>query len=280
MSFILDALKKSEAERQLGEVPSLQSGSPVPAPQQRSRSWLLPLFGVFLVVIIFVWFWNQPHSNKVKPSLNQPLAINAASVPKPRVKQTQPQSKLSSTKQSPLTDYTPPVVLPTDIEEIDRAADGKTIANPLNTTAEIVSSEEIPATSQSASDTEEQRVARLQKQRAAELAEDKALVEAVKQRLASERAAKEKAELEQQPAAQESRLNTVSLNELPASVRAEIPEINITMQVYSEDPAARFAIINGKRYKQTEQVADKLILEQILRQGIILKFRQYLILVD
>lgn len=277
MSFILDALKKSEAERQLGEVPSLQSGSPVPTPQQRSRSWLLPMFGVFLVAIIFALFWNQPHTSKVEPSLNQPLAINVASGPKSRVKQTQPQSKLSSTEQSPLTDYTPPVVLPTDIEGIDLATDAEPSPNSHNAMQNSTPSEDAPATSVAASVSEEQRVARLQKQRADELAEDKALVAAVEQRLASERAAK--AELEQQPAVQKSRLSTVNLNELPASVRTQIPEINITMQVYSDDPAARFAIINGKRYKQTDQVADALILEEILRQGIILKFRQYFILV-
>lgn len=277
MSFILDALKKSEAERQLGEVPSLQSGSPVPAPQQRNRFWLLPLLGVVLVAIIVAWFWGLPGTNGVASSLNQPVTNNTASTPGSLVNQAQSELKLPRTELSPLTDYTPPVLISADTEGLNSATAATLNSNSLNTTTESVPSEGLPVTSVTTAASEQQRVARLQKQRAAELAEDQALVAAVEQRLASERAAKAKIE---KPIVQKNRTNTVSLNELPASVRAEIPDIKITMQVYSEDPAARFAIINGKRYKQTEQVADKVFLEQILRQGIILKFRQYLILID
>ncbi|MCF6264449.1 MAG: general secretion pathway protein GspB [Xanthomonadales bacterium] len=277
MSFILDALKKSEAERQLGEVPSLQSGSTVTATQSRSRSWPLPLFGVVLLAIVLGWFWGQSETNNVASGLTELTATTTAPVTDPPVEQTLPQVKLPETVRSPLTDYTPPAVIPTAAKIADSDTAENTQANAGQSTTATAPDQDVPATAVTAAANEQQRVARLKKQRAAELVEDQALVAAVEQRLANERATK--AEIKK-PVAQKNQANTVSLNDLPASVRADIPDIKITMQVYSEDPAARFAIVNGKRYKQTDQLADELILEQILRQGIILKFRQYLILID
>ncbi|MCF6225306.1 MAG: general secretion pathway protein GspB [Xanthomonadales bacterium] len=274
MSFILDALKKSEAERQLGEVPSLQSGATVAATQARNRSWLLPLFAVVLLAIVLGWFWAQSETNSVGSSLNESTVVTTAPVAEPPVEQALPPAKLAKIERSPLTDYTPPAVVPTVAKAVESETAENTEANAGQNTNATTPDQNVAAI---AAANELQRAARLQKQRAAELAEDQALVAAVEQRLANERVAK--AEIKK-PVAQKSQPKTVSLNDLPASVRADIPDIKITMQVYSEDPSARFAIINGKRYKQTEQVADGLILEQILRQGIILKFRQYLILID
>jgi len=79
--------------------------------------------------------------------------------------------------------------------------------------------------------------------------------------------------------AQKLQSNSLSLSELPAAVRSNIPDVNISMQVYATEPANRFVIIDGKRYRQQDQLTEDVTLDEILRQGIILKYRQYRVLV-
>jgi len=83
MSYILDALKKADQERQQGEIPDLRSGSPIttqPASAPRSMLWLLLLV---MAIIALVWFkpWQDqlpPPSNNMQSNNPQPEPVQPA----------------------------------------------------------------------------------------------------------------------------------------------------------------------------------------------------------
>jgi general secretion pathway protein B len=63
--------------------------------------------------------------------------------------------------------------------------------------------------------------------------------------------------------------------ELPAALRQAVPKIAITGSSYSDEPDSRIAVINDKVLKEGEEVAPGLLLESIGADGIVLKYRGY-----
>ncbi|MCW8925091.1 MAG: general secretion pathway protein GspB [Xanthomonadales bacterium] len=67
--------------------------------------------------------------------------------------------------------------------------------------------------------------------------------------------------------------------ELPDSVRSEVPEIRYSVLVYNEDPAQRFALIDGQRLGEGDSTRPGLVVEEIRRDGIVFSYRLYKFLV-
>jgi len=81
MSFILDALKKSESERQRQSVPGLLD-VPMPAPKQRFPIWgmlLGLLLGVNLVVLLVVLVRSESHRSPATPAAQNAVSAAAPS---------------------------------------------------------------------------------------------------------------------------------------------------------------------------------------------------------
>ncbi len=66
------------------------------------------------------------------------------------------------------------------------------------------------------------------------------------------------------------------LQELPASVRRQIPELAITLHYYTAAPASRMARINGRVLRQGETLDNQLILEEIAIDAIVFRFGETL----
>ncbi|KFN49850.1 general secretion pathway protein GspB [Arenimonas composti] len=60
------------------------------------------------------------------------------------------------------------------------------------------------------------------------------------------------------------------LAELAPGARAALPPLQLTMHVYSEDPARRFVIVDGRRLGEGGIAGDGLVVEAIRRDGIVL----------
>ncbi|MGK7294826.1 MAG: general secretion pathway protein GspB [Candidatus Wenzhouxiangella sp. M2_3B_020] len=68
--------------------------------------------------------------------------------------------------------------------------------------------------------------------------------------------------------------------ELPQARRAEFPELDMTLHFYAEEPARRFVLINGERYGEGQRIdADVRILE-IVQRGAIVDFGNYRVLIE
>ena len=66
---------------------------------------------------------------------------------------------------------------------------------------------------------------------------------------------------------------TPLIYELPLATRQILPPLKVTMQVYHQDPALRFAIIDGKRVNENGVVGNELNLIEIQRDAMLFEYR-------
>ena len=64
-----------------------------------------------------------------------------------------------------------------------------------------------------------------------------------------------------------------ALAELAESFRQSLPPLELTVHVYSESPAQRFVFVNGRRYREGQQISEGPLLESIQPRGVILKWK-------
>jgi len=64
-------------------------------------------------------------------------------------------------------------------------------------------------------------------------------------------------------------------NELPEDVRRELPALVVGGSVYSEHAPSRMLILNGQVFREGDQLAPNLKLEQIKLKGAVLRYKEY-----
>lgn len=63
------------------------------------------------------------------------------------------------------------------------------------------------------------------------------------------------------------------LEALPAEFRRSVPAIGVSVHVYAAQPAARWVLIDGKRYREAQELPGGVRLERIMPDGMVLSFR-------
>jgi general secretion pathway protein B len=224
MSLILEALKKSEAERRRGEVPGLhapQSATP-PAPTSRPhRNLALAAFLILLAAALF-WLWIRIDAGSATapalptvPDAAPPAAATAATAPDAAADQA-----VASTPAPPPAAVPPP-------EPAAPAGAGAAMATE---TAAIP----VPAPAPSPAPA----------------------VDAV--------ATASFAGQDQ---------DSLALAALPTDQRAQLPPLRLSMFVYSEDAARRFAILDGQRVGEGSAIAPGLSVLRIERERVLLDWQ-------
>jgi len=66
-----------------------------------------------------------------------------------------------------------------------------------------------------------------------------------------------------------------AFNELPESVRRELPPLAIGGSIYSDSASSRFLIINGRIFHENDRIAPDLTLEQIKLKAAVLRYKGY-----
>lgn len=61
--------------------------------------------------------------------------------------------------------------------------------------------------------------------------------------------------------------------ELPADIQRSLPPIVVSGTVYSSDPAQRMLVVNGELWHEGDQIRPELVLEQIRRRDAVLRYR-------
>ncbi len=253
MSILLDALKKSEAQRQLGQTPTLQTtvlGEEFSF--AGNRVWI-PAVMLLVTAVVIGWIsaaqFRRPETvagmPAATPVVSEQKAVAEPAAPGPA---NSAERSAKTPAKTPVMDFAvaapPPVSHRAPRKSSMTAARKKT--SQLKETVEPVSASRQQATVDSPAAAPDRTP-----DRAAETPEKKT------ERL--------------EPYVTES----ISYWQVPESVRQEMPEMHITVLVYAEKPEDRFLLVNGERLHEKEELSEGLVLEEIQRDGAIFSFRKY-----
>ena len=250
MSYILDALKKAEAERKLGSIPNVHTqalpgktpGGNTASWQQR-LPWLLACAMTLIVAALLIWI--QPWQNHTQQRVVQAPAPMVA--PTPAV---------------PLVNIAPP---PAPIAENITPP-----PQPLH--------HDTPATAAEKSET---KTAKAVASKAPDLPPASTQKPAKKEQTAPEKtkvppASVEVARVEKKSDTAHAEDNAVgTLQDLPANIQRELPPVVVNGYIYSKNPADSSVLINKKLLREGDQITPDLQLEKMMQKGAILNYKGY-----
>ena len=283
MSYILDALRKSEAQRRLGQSPDLNTVAALPSPR-RSRSprrplvvWLLSVLVVIAMVALWlggplqVWLAGHERSSESvsvpdDPDSTVPSADGLAATDpstEPEVVATAPETATDPSGQEPvIVDRRSPAQRPVTV--VSRPAPLRALDVP-RTPVERERLVETPE--------EAQRLIE-----AAQMAARRSSAPSVPATTPSTEAA-EPGQADPGPWAPE-RNDYLRQWELPLAIRRDLPELSLSIHVFSTEPRGRFVLINGERRLEGDELGQGARLVEIRREGALVEFRDYRFLLE
>jgi len=235
MSYILDALKKSEQQRSSMNLP-IETPTLAPQPASATSRFRLPLI-LLAVALIAGWFFvrfQQPARHQLPPAKKPATASIIHATQTSSMQAEEHDHALPSSKTGP--------ALPVAIEQQTTTSSASLTVHQAPTTRNRADSAPVfkPITPVSP-------VSRAGKQ-LPELPDEIA-----------------------QPSPAE--MNITSFSELPVSVQQSLPPINIEGHIYDDNPAARMVIINGAIRREKQRIDQNLKLEEITPNGVILSYQ-------
>ncbi|QNA99252.1 general secretion pathway protein GspB [Massilia sp. Se16.2.3] len=251
MSYILEALKKAQAERQLGNAPDIHTPAPLqvatPAPGPNRKPLLLGLgAGVLVAGVVGVLAWRAQAPGDAQPAVlaQAPAAATAQPVPAP----------------APAVAHAPaapqaPLILP------DVPAD----------TAPPVPARPMPAAPAPTPPAPAPAPRRAPGQPAA--ASAPAPRDAVPEAVylpAPARVAETPAPRPPEPPLEE---NLRTLQQLPDAIQREVPKVSFGGYIYSPNPADRLLLVDKMLRREGEEVAPGLVLERLLPKYAVMNYR-------
>ena len=248
MSYILDALRKSEQLRRRGPASALLAPQATSAPRRNGRWLSQALLGVALIaggIVIGAlrpWQIAEPppaaQSGIVEPL---PALPSAPSAPAP----VQGREPLRSEQVLPA--WNSAAVGPTTVEREDVVEEPK---GPAGQKPKASAATQF-ATKSAAREPRPAAVSRPAKKTAK-----------------SEPAARATGEDARNQ-------NVTAIEELPLAIRQEMPQVAIAVHAYSDVPERRLIGIDDRVLREGETVAPGLVLERITPDGVILRYKDY-----
>jgi general secretion pathway protein B len=242
MSFILDALKKSEQERERQQQPAIVD-LPVGRRDRAQPLWLWIVIGLLLIncVLLLVMWWRS--SDAPAPVATAPANASSSVA---AVTNTPAASLNNSVSRMPAP--TPAEVRPLQDEVSD------TTAEPEETVAED---------SEPASPPLVRPLSGLERAVAQQ--------DAMANRLKTDSLSRGSGLPVQNniPNAE----NLPTLDSLGSSGGLNLPPLRLDVHVYSSVPAERFAFINGRKYSEGQALSEGPLVERISQDGVVLSYR-------
>lgn len=273
MSILLEALRKSEEQRRLGQAPSIHSPAAGPSEQpggvRRWLVWALVAVALLTMVLIGRQQYRQPSTT---------IAAEGQSAGAPAVTDSG-QGADRDNRGSPALQRTrnPPsrqaaaVGQRTPVERLG-------VENDPDSRARTVESGQ-PATS-GKPQTEIARSFARYESAPTEQPPAETVSGAGPEPAQSVGREQQEAARPARPERSEPRVpEPVSYWELPQSVRDGLPDLRITVLVFAEERADRFVLIGGQRLREKEEYQDGLLLEEIRREGAVFRYRNYRFLI-
>ncbi len=270
MSYILDALKKSEKERQRGTVPDLMTTQDVMEEIPKRRPlWPYLLVGALVLNAGFLAGWLVWRSGK-PPIVAQPAATQQ------RVAKTPDQGNRPAGAGSSVA--IPQSAVSGDREPVTRSAEeNKPVSGPKSPAA----IKDVPKADGIRQSVQEPVKAGLQKNKEDKPAQTQTTNEKGPSRVAAAPpqqmpevkrpdSASEPATL---PAPVPNKL--YSLQELPTSLRQSLPDFAISTHLFASDASSRMVRINGQSLREGQFLTAGLKVEEITSEGVVFSYQNY-----
>jgi general secretion pathway protein B len=283
MSLLLDALKKSEAQRRRGQAPSIdparRPGSGAASAGERPRRWPW-LAGAALLVLLAVaalpWLpalrdapdgrsepaaapaagervaASSPPALQTEPAPSRP-AVNVPTAPPEAVRAVAAQRSQIETPAAPAQAAPDPAAQP----EPQAAAPPRTDPRPAGSRIEPPRTEQPRAGDRQAIQPEP-----------------------AEPQPAEPQPAEQRAERPEPDPDSAAALDAIHPWDLPQAQRAAFPALDLTVHFFAADPADRFVIVNGERYGEGDAIEGGVRVERIVREGAVVDFRNYRILIE
>lgn len=271
MSFILDAIAKSEQERQQHDVPGPQvlALPTVSAPQPRS---LLPyvVAGALLLNAAVLAAWMQSGQSPTEPPSQKQFGEEAL-----RIEEAMVPGRAISAEQAAVPERRAEIPSPETVAgandalaSIERPASPRIAVPPVTTPRVITSPVEQAAAERETMPSEPAAMAD---------GEDTTAWIRIGPDTLSNRARNGQQAMPEQGTGGAQR-KVSRLSELPVAVRNDLPKVVFSGHLYSSDPDSSMVFVDsGRPVTQGRQIAGDLFLHEITPSGVIVEFRGYLI---
>ena len=244
MSYILDALRKSEQQRQATKPENVTDRILVnqPQPKPKRGNWLTALvLGNLVVITGLVWFFMH------KPMQDDP-DIQTIKAEK-NLNQVAKQQPITHSKAETVK---PTLVTPSGVKPVQSNAPAPSIAQII----ENKKAEETPKPVKKIQDKKPQVV---KKEVVAKVAQPRTIPDPTD-------------DIQEEPTTRPANKGTKDINDLPYDVRNNLPNLNINVFSYAHDPQDRFVIIDMVKYKTGQLVKGQVKLKEIRPDSIMLEY--------
>ncbi|WKE65655.1 general secretion pathway protein GspB [Gallaecimonas kandeliae] len=251
MSYILDVLKQSERQRQEGQPGANLVVEPLVVETQNEENWLPRPFHLLWLLLFPLIYLLWPDTPVHQPEARtQPSAAQHA------------QSQVRKAPVSPLKDKPQTAAVPTKGKKEDLSAllggDAKVPPLVLEEAKPVQPKNDSPALPPKVKALEEEAMVLKDKEPAKEAtAVSTAVTETVSEGQA--------APVPQLP----------SWRELPVDIQRQLPALNFSVHLYSPEPDQRLVKVNGHLYREGNELAPGLDLEEITPTGVILHYQDW-----
>jgi general secretion pathway protein B len=250
MSYILDALKKSEKERQRGQLPDMLTLQNIVAEKPAKRVCWPYLLAAALILNAGILIWLTGFSSRADKFSAKPAGEEFSILDNVAV-QTIPEPGRPAVPSS--KSISPEANL--------RFADKKTATDPEIISAEPKKTENVPETSMSLKGDESSSAGDTHKK-------DKKNPTQPLPKDTVPASAEPKDEL-----AALDRNKIYRFRELPLSLRETLPSFSISALMYSDTPSSRMVRVNHEMVHEGQEMAPGLKLEEIANDGVIFRYR-------
>jgi len=247
MSYILEALKKAQAERQLGNAPTIHAPQPVQAAQPGMAASRRPLFiglgaGVLVLALGGLVLWQHgagPAAAPAAPAVAVPAAVPSTLPPPVASRQGLAPSVAAGAASNTLVVSAPPAPAPRPVHVAEAPA----------------------------------RPAPAAAGRAGADAPARPAAPAAGPALAATPAAAPRAAAPAPAPAPAPEDSYPYLHQLPDVIQRDIPRVTFGGYMYSANPADRLLIVDKALRHEGEEVAPGLLLERLLPKAAVMNFR-------
>jgi general secretion pathway protein B len=262
MSYILEALRKSQQERDLGQVPTLETlPAMVDTSPGRVNYWgvaAVSLAGLAVIIALYAAMRGSPGSGDLtrQPAVSGPPAHEIEPAPpvprqkEPEIKAPEPPSA-EERAQAPV----PPPSQAVPLGQSTPAAipaSGKSVSSPEPTPSGVHSAP--PENAPAAAPREKEKIP-------ADLRQE---IEEFKQQVLEEQGGSGKKRPGAEPPPQELRL--------PPDVKDRLPAFLMTVHIFDADPDKRFVLINARKLREGDRTRKDVVVEEILPDGVVLSY--------